>query len=182
MDELEQIPIEIKVEFPIFVSAANISKITALTEQAIFEVELRDLEYLTNEYEEISPAIHDATLLRLYRKSGSAFLVREAHSGSMLLAGMGVGLSIWLLNQTIGETIKEAWVESESHARLKEFLLAKRGNKKKAIRESVRSKLRENGIRADAEATSEKVSVSISAKEDEEIENEMGEKPSYRAR
>jgi hypothetical protein len=27
------------------------------------------------------------------------------------------------LNQTFGETLKEAWVESESHKRLKEFLL-----------------------------------------------------------
>lgn len=182
MDELEQIQIEIKVEFPTFVSAGNISKIAALTEQAIFELELAELEYLRSEFKEIPTAIYDASLLRLYRKSGSAFLIKEAQSGSIILGGIAAGLAIWLLNQTIGETIKEAWVESESHARLKEFLLTRFSNKKKALGESIGKKLNENGIQTGIEATDEKVSAFISPKEDEELTSELQEKPIYRTR
>lgn len=182
MDEIEQIPIQIKVVFPIYVSAGNVSRITALTEQAIFELELSELEFLKQEFKEIPEYIYDAAILRLYRKSGSAFLVKEAQSGSIILGGIAAGLAIWLLNQTIGETVKEAWLESESHTRLKNLLLKRFGGKKKALGEQVEKKLNENGVQTGVEVTEEGVSAYISPREDKELENVLQEKPQYRTR
>ena len=182
MDEIEQIPIQIKVDFPIFVSAGNFSRIAALTEQAVFELELAELEYLRREFREIPESIYDAAILRLYRKSGNAFLIKEAHSGSIVLGGIAVGLAIWLLNQTIGETVKEAWLESESHTRMKDILLARFGGKKQALGEQIEKKLNENGVQTGIEVTEEAVSAYVSPQEDEELANELQEKPQFRTR
>lgn len=179
---MEQIPIQIRVEFPAFVSAGNVSRIAALTEQAVFELELAELEYLRQEFREIPTSIYDAAILRLYRKAGSSVLVKEAQSGSLILGGIAAGLAIWLLNQTIGETVKEAWLESESHTRLKEILLTRFGGKKQALGKQIDKKLNENGVQTGVEVTEEGVAAYVSPQEDEEIANELQERTQYRTR
>ncbi len=38
---------------------------------------------------------------------------------------MAAGLAFWLLDKTLGETVSEAWKESDLHTQVKEFLLSR---------------------------------------------------------
>lgn len=169
MEALEQIPVSIHIDFPMFVSARTMADFAALTEWAVFEHERSELEYLKQEFHEIPAVTYDAALLRLHRKRGNAFLITEAGRGSVLLGGMAAGLAIWILDRTLGETLKNAWLESDLHERLKDLLLGRFGYKKKALADAIQKQLAERGIEAELEVTDEGIRVYAAPREDKEI-------------
>jgi hypothetical protein len=166
---LGQIHLEIRIDSGPFISAGKMAHIIALTQQAAFEMELADMKTLRKEFGEIPPYIYDAASMRLWLRSGNSFLIKEVHSGSIILGGIAVGLAIWLLEKTLGETLKEAWVESDTHSRLKQFLLTRLDGKRSGLGKAVHGKLERNGIQAEVYTTGETVVVYILSKEDDEI-------------
>lgn len=173
MSELEKIPIRIHIRGDAFVSAQNLESIIYSVNEAALEVEYHELNIIREEFNDIPDYIFDSVELNLQRKSGSTLLIQEAHSGSIVLGGVIAGLTIWLLNITIGTTIKEAWKESGMHQKLKEFLLKKIGTKSQVIGENIKSKLEENGIETGIEATDESIDVYVSQNEDDDISSDI---------
>ena len=57
-----------------------------------------------------------------------------------------MGAAYWLLQQTIGETLKEAWLESDSHAELKAWFALRRGKRIKTFIRRLKSKLKRTGV------------------------------------
>ena len=51
--------------------------------------------------------------------AGESILFYSASQGSILLIGAVAGLAGWILDKTLGETLKEAWAESDLHKRIK---------------------------------------------------------------
>ncbi|MBA3596226.1 MAG: hypothetical protein H0W40_02455 [Methylibium sp.] len=51
-----------------------------------------------------------------------ALIIEYGGRGSLLLFGAAAGFAYWVVDKTLGETFKQAWVESEAHSRLKDFL------------------------------------------------------------
>src|SRR6185436_11089596 len=89
----------------------------------VLEQEGRELETLARDLEGLPPLALDAARHRLSLRSGEGVLFYSASKGSIVLCGVVAGLSAWILQQTLGETLKEAWVESDMHKKLKRLLL-----------------------------------------------------------
>lgn len=173
MSKIDQIPLEIRIRYPAFISADNMARISWLIDRAVYEAELEELRSVKSEFSEIPDYIFDAVFMRLYRKAGSLFLIEEARQGSIVFAGFAAGLAYWLLDKTLGETIREAWTASDLHKRIKQFLLAQRGAKANAIGESVKKRLFDEGIEAGIETTEEGVVAYVSPHEDDELSKEL---------
>lgn len=54
-----------------------------------------------------------------------AYYVEDVSRGSVTIAISLTAVGIWLLQTTVGETIKEAWLQSEFHNRLLAYLTSK---------------------------------------------------------
>ena len=55
---------------------------------------------------------------RLRRDHPDALMLSEAHTGSVVLIGLIAGLSYWILDKTLGETLTAAWTDSDLHRRI----------------------------------------------------------------
>jgi hypothetical protein len=51
-----------------------------------------------------------------------AYYVKRIEKGSILIEGALTAIGLWLLKTTIGESVKEAWKQSEMHSNLVEYL------------------------------------------------------------
>ena len=107
-----------------------------------FRSELNDLFELKKEFPEIPQIVIDATETRIRRERNSAILVKGVEKGSVEIVVVGTGLLIWVLQQTLGETMKEAWLDSKLHEKIKNFLLGRRSKKNRKIKEDTKKRLR----------------------------------------
>lgn len=98
-----------------------------------YQSELRDLHDIRNQFSEIPAVALDAAEQRMRESRKDAVLLQGFQKGSLEIAVIGAGLAIWFLKQTLGETIKEAWLEGGLHERIKEFLTKRRSEKYHAI-------------------------------------------------
>ncbi|PWT78733.1 MAG: hypothetical protein C5B58_14860 [Acidobacteria bacterium] len=128
--------------------AALISGVIDTVEKVVFEVEQEELEYLIREYlgEEppgIQSLVADACRHRIRTRRGQSVFVESAADGSIVLDCVLSGLAVCILKQTLGEKIKESWLDSPIHHRLKEFLSRERTWKMEQFAQRL-----ERGIRA----------------------------------
>lgn len=165
----DQIHLEVRINSGAYISVGNMVRVLTLTQQAIFEMELAQMQVLRDAFVEIPAYVYDAAILRLYLKAGSSFLIRDLKRSSIIIEGFAIGLAIWLLEKTLGETLKEAWLDSHLHTRIKEFLTTRLSRKEKALGEAVRHKFRDNGIDTDVHTAEGEVVVYLNVIEDEEI-------------
>lgn len=106
-----------------------LAKTLSAVNSAVFASELVDLRAIRQEFPELPEVVFDAAFHRMRSYRGSALRIQAASSGSLLIAGAVAGVTIFVLKQTLGETIKDAWEESQMHERLKSFLLRRMGGK-----------------------------------------------------
>jgi hypothetical protein len=120
----DDIGIEIRYEgregFPADVLVATIERIEAV----VRDQESRQLETLARDLEDLPSVAVDATRQRLRAHEGESVIFYSASQGSIVLLGAIAGLSAWLLEKTLGETLTDAWLETDLHKRLKRLLLA----------------------------------------------------------
>jgi hypothetical protein len=131
-----RIPIKLKFENP-DTAASNLSFVLEHINQAIFDVELKELGTLSEAFPELPPIALDAARYRIQRYENKAFLIEEASSGCIVLGGAAALLALWLLQITLGETIKEAWKEDEWNKKLKTFLAQNFQQKLKMLAERI---------------------------------------------
>jgi hypothetical protein len=98
-------------------------KILDSLNRAAFESEKKDLKAIRNEFPKLPDVAFDAASHRQKEYRYSAILIKELKPGSLIVAGVVAGVSIWILQQTLGETLKEAWLDSQGHQKLKKLLL-----------------------------------------------------------
>lgn len=72
------------------------------------------------------------------RRDDSLFNIEYGGKGSLILYGAASGLAYWIADKTLGETVKEAWIESDSHEKLKSFLKSRVFSKRSDIAEHLR--------------------------------------------
>jgi hypothetical protein len=125
--------------------AALITGVINTIERVVFEVEREDLEDLIDIIENtqaIESIVADASRHRISAYRGQSVLVESARGGSIELICVAGALAYWILDRTIGETIKEAWRESSAHRRLKEFLSQERTAKAQEIARRLKRSIR----------------------------------------
>src|SRR5437667_6035480 len=107
-------------------SAEFVATVIAEVEEAVFQSERSDLIAALEEFQDIPSVVHDAVVVRIERYRGRSLQLDEAHSGSLILIGTIAGLAYWILDNTLKETFREAWKESDLHKKLKDFFLSRR--------------------------------------------------------
>ncbi len=68
-------------------------------------------------------------------------LIKSATTGSIIFEGVIVAATTWVLLNTVGETFKEAWKESQLHQDLKRAFLYGRREHSKELSESIKEEL-----------------------------------------
>jgi hypothetical protein len=125
MDEiLDTIEIRVRYVNSDSFPADAVAKTIEHLDSIVLEQEGRELETLARDLDGIPALALDATRHRLSVHSGESILFYSASEGSIILCGVIAGLAAWILEKTLGETLKEAWVESDLHKKLKRLLLA----------------------------------------------------------
>jgi hypothetical protein len=123
-------------------SAELLSTVISLVEETVFRTEYADLIAALEELEEIPSVVRDAAIFRIDRYQGRSLQIEDAHSDSIILVGAIAGLAYWILDKTLGETFKEAWVETPLHKKLKEFFISRRKSKLEEVQERLRPEFR----------------------------------------
>ncbi|MFL6236247.1 MAG: hypothetical protein ACJ76N_24155 [Thermoanaerobaculia bacterium] len=120
----DNIGIEIRYEgregFPADAVVATIERVEAV----VREQESRQLETLARDLEDLPSVAVDAARQRLRVHEGESVIFYSASEGSIVLLAAVAGLSAWLLEKTLGETLTDAWLETDLHKKLKRLLLA----------------------------------------------------------
>lgn len=161
MEEFELTRLEIQLEFERFVFSSDLQRIISISQEAIYDLEKRDLYLVRNQFQDIPDIVFNAAAARLHDYSGNLLLFNSASKGSIILGGAAAGLAVWFLNQTLGESVKEAWLESESHEKVKEFLLQRFGGKRKATAQLLSEKFEQAGYESTFEELDNKVVVRL---------------------
>ena len=103
------------------VPAGLVSFVLSELQQLLFELESEELERLMAEGLERDRYFEVQTRLQGYRPA--LVQIHGARSGSIVLVAAVGGLTIWLLQQTLGESVKEAWLRTRLHERIRDLLL-----------------------------------------------------------
>src|SRR5689334_17930904 len=115
-------PIEISIhyagakQFP----SNFVTSVIDAVENAVFEAEMEEMREIQAEFGDL-PQVRNA-LYQLNMHRGEYVRFVTAREGSVILAGVA-GLVFWILQNTLGETLKEAYLETKLHKKLKEVLL-----------------------------------------------------------
>lgn len=78
-------------------------------------------------------------------KRNEGLQIRYGEKGSLVLVGAVSAVSLWIVDKTLGETIKDAWKESEAHEKLKSILTKNKSRNEKIIAEKTRKNLKHLG-------------------------------------
>ncbi len=109
--------------------------------EAYFASELSDLRKIRKEFPHLPNVALDAAEHRIKTFKKSSVNIRAVKKGSIEFAIVATGLTVWILQQTLGETLKQSWLESNMHKKLKNFLTKDRFNKVERLREDSRKRL-----------------------------------------
>jgi len=136
--------------FPASLVVALVSRV----DQLVNEIELAELEAAFSKFKEISPVERDAACYRITHYPAGALQIQASRAGSLILLCAAMPLALWVLDKTLGETLKEAWVKSSLHHRLLKFLSARRGKKAHLIARQIQklTRRREKGTDTTIEA------------------------------
>lgn len=106
-------------------------------EESLYASDRRDIELATKEIE-ISDLIRDACLERLRQFRHRRLVLVDAKSGSLEFVALVAGVSYWLLEKTLSQSITEGYKGSQTHERLKNYFRKKIDEKSLFITESIR--------------------------------------------
>lgn len=108
-------------------------KILDSLNRSAFESEKKELKEIRKQFPEFPSVAFDAANYRMNDHRSSAIIIKELKPGSLIVAVSVAGIAIWVLQQTLGETLKESWKQSKSHEKLKAFLLKRMGEKRHTL-------------------------------------------------
>jgi hypothetical protein len=122
MDEVPHIHIKLQFRSARGVPASVVARILAIAEEEALRVESEDIEELASEIRELPHVAIDAARYRIQQYRGKCFHITSAGQGSIILLGAVAGISYFVLDHTIGDTLGDAWRGSELHRRVLAFL------------------------------------------------------------
>lgn len=134
---IQELLIELRFADQDFFPAAALASALELMIQTLQQVETNELETYRAELSEIPEAVFDAVRYRMGQFERSGLSVSGSRHGSLVIECIPAAMALWLLNVTIGETLKEAWKDSRAHRALKNTLSKHLGAKASEIAERI---------------------------------------------
>jgi hypothetical protein len=122
MDKFPSVEVTIHIEGGDAFPAGLVAQTIGIVERSAFTTEAEELEAIFEEFPDIPELVRDACRQRLNNFRGNTLLVSAAAPGSFVIAATCTALAYWLVEKTLGETVKEAYKESDLHKKLKELL------------------------------------------------------------
>jgi hypothetical protein len=107
-------------------------------ERAILRAEIQEIDEIEKAFPDLPAAVFDAMRYRADRLTAQSLNFETASSGSIILGGVAAAVAYWLLDKTLGETVKQAWEGAELHKRIKGFLLTNMTPKANRIAQDIR--------------------------------------------
>lgn len=144
MSDNKDIRLDIHFKYEERLPAGFFARVIQIAEQAIYESELEDMFEISVAYPEISKVELDAARYRMDHNWGRALQIEDAFAGSIIISGLVSGLAYWVLDKTLGDTLKEAWHDSVIQGRIKDFLLGEPLKKSRQIAAKIDAKIRED--------------------------------------
>ena len=100
--------------------------------------EIQEIDEMETAFPDLPAAVFDAMRYRASRLTAQSLNFETASSGSIILGGVAAAVAYWLLDKTLGETVRQAWEESDLHKRIKGFLLTNMRPKANRIAQAIR--------------------------------------------
>lgn len=144
MSDNKDIRLDIQFKFEERLPAGFFARFIQIAEQAIYESELEDLFEVSVSYPEISKVELDAVRYRMDHNWGRSLQIEDAYAGSIIISGLVSGLAYWILDKTLGDTLREVWHGSVMQERVKGFLLGEPLKKSQQIAAKIDAKLNED--------------------------------------
>lgn len=136
------ISINLKIDYPQKeIPSIIITRAINNLEEAIYNSEYYETMLLTTQcvFEEpIEP--HD--IPQLFRSAidygydqskGINLTISSINQGSVIIEGAIVGIALYILKNTLGETLKEAWKKTKAHEKIRDILLSRRDTRAEDI-------------------------------------------------
>lgn len=142
----------------------------AYIHKIISSIEREEISRIREEIPEIDEDILEEVLDRFdeYGLDATYFRIEAIKPGSVELGLALVAFGWWLLDKTVGDTLNEAWKESELHRKIKEFFLCRKHAKLEEIKNEVNKPNLEQITRVISENSNRSVSVPMFARIDPE--------------
>lgn len=121
--------------------AAYLAAALTAMNDAAFRSETEELADVRRAFPSLPAVALDAASHRIKEYRGAATQIRSVRSGSIVLEAVLSGLTLWIIQQTLGETLKEAWLEGDAHKNLKTFLTKHRLSKVERLANDMRKRL-----------------------------------------
>jgi len=144
MDKLEDIKVVLHFKAKDKIPADVVASIIYAVDLAILESELDDFETIKKEVPQIPQEFLDQVEKGMDYDQFKGLYLETAENGSIVLTGIVAAAATWILLNTIGESFKDAWKETELHQRIKDVLLSKQATKVRVLRNRIIRKVDES--------------------------------------
>jgi len=139
---MDEIQIEVHFCQRQSVATSTLTTVLRSIESAIIETEKQEIEVLSDKIKDIPVVAIDACYERLRKYNGFAYRLSATRSGSVVVVGLVAGVAYYVLDKTLGETLKEAWLESKMHEKIKNLLTDRRNVRAHKISDLIHKKLK----------------------------------------
>ncbi|AMJ97368.1 hypothetical protein AVL55_03835 [Alteromonas macleodii] len=125
------------------ISLAAIEEVTKQLRKMLIEIERKDLKIIRKKFPEIPFAVLKKVSgdMDEYLDDPTLFKVAAVKKGSLGLYLSLTALCYWLLDKTLGETVKDAWIQTSLHRRLKAYFIKNKTEKLKQLQREINSSI-----------------------------------------
>jgi hypothetical protein len=134
----------VRIKYIRHIASDDLIKVLRAMDNSVLRTELDELRAVSEEFPELPRIIYDASEARILRYSGRAFLIKQASEGSIILTGAAVGIAYWVLQNTIGETLKETYLESDLQFKIKKLFKTRIDDKAKSLVSHINKSIRQS--------------------------------------
>jgi hypothetical protein len=135
------------------IESSLITDTLVAAEAAIRDVAVAELHAFRHDHEGSAPAevlvATDAALERLRRFDGALLRIIRAENGSLVLEALLLSAAYWLLQQTVSESVKQGWKDSDAHSHLSAWFRRMFDEAPDRFADVVTKRLRRKGYDAD---------------------------------
>lgn len=133
MGESQELSIRIHFEGGEAFPSSFIAQSLNVVEDEAFRLDYDELEEIFKILKDVPDSIKDTCHERIQRYKGSSLLLENASNGSIVMTGISTALPYWVVENAVGESVKDASKQSELHDKLKELLLQRFASRNKEL-------------------------------------------------
>ena len=158
MPEQDDIVLVLRIGLDDTIDAKLLLEALDSVESALYDSDRRDVEMASRELG-LSSVVRDASLERLRHHRHKRLLIREARSGSIELVAVVAAVSLYVIDKTLGEALKDGFRDSNLYGAVREVFRAQLDRKAVFLAESLRrafaGRKRQVAVRSDPSSPGE---------------------------